>query len=243
MADYAVTNPATGEVLSEYPTATDAQIEEALAAAAHAGRTWGRTASIVERAGLVRRVGELHMERREDLAAIIGREMGKPAEEALGEVDFAAAIYAYYADRAEDFLADEPVDLLGGEGSAVIRRGPYGPLLGIMPWNFPYYQVARFAGPNLAIGNTIVLKHAPQCPESAGAMQQIFTDAGFPHGAYVNIYATNDQVARMIADPRITGVSLTGSERAGSAVAELAGRHLKKVVLELGGSDPFVLLS
>jgi succinate-semialdehyde dehydrogenase/glutarate-semialdehyde dehydrogenase len=116
-------------------------------------------------------------------------------------------------------------------------------LLGIMPWNFPYYQVARFAGPNLIIGNAILLKHAPQCPESAAAIQQIFDDAGFPDGAYVNIYATNEQIEDVIADPRVQGVSLTGSERAGSAVAEIAGRNLKKVVLELGGSDPFVLLS
>ena len=112
-----------------------------------------------------------------------------------------------------------------------------------MPWNYPYYQVARFAGPNLTLGNTILLKHAPQCPESAAAMQQIFDDAGYPEGAYVNIYATNEQVAEIIADPRVQGVSLTGSERAGAAVAEIAGRNLKKVVLELGGSDPFILLS
>jgi succinate-semialdehyde dehydrogenase/glutarate-semialdehyde dehydrogenase len=112
-----------------------------------------------------------------------------------------------------------------------------------MPWNYPYYQVARFAGPNLTLGNTIILKHAPQCPESAAAMQQIFTDAGFPEGAYVNVYATNEQIAEAIADPRVQGVSLTGSERAGAAVAEIAGRNLKKVVLELGGSDPFIVLS
>jgi len=171
------------------------------------------------------------------------REMGKPLEAALGEVDFSAAIYAFYADNAATFLADESITLLGGEGSAVIRRSPYGVLLGIMPWNFPYYQVARFAGPNLAVGNAIVLKHAPQCPESAAAIEQIFRDAGFPQGAYVNVYATNEQVAEIIADPRLAGVSLTGSERAGAAVAEIAGRNLKKVVLELGGSDPFLLLS
>jgi succinate-semialdehyde dehydrogenase/glutarate-semialdehyde dehydrogenase len=112
-----------------------------------------------------------------------------------------------------------------------------------MPWNYPYYQVARFAGPNLTLGNTIVLKHAPQCPESAEAIQQIFDDAGYPAGAYVNVYATNEQIADAIADPRVQGVSLTGSERAGAAVAEIAGRNLKKVVLELGGSDPFIVLS
>ena len=168
--------------------------------------------------------------------------MGKPLDESVGEVDFSAAIYDYYADNAEKFLADEPIDLLDGEGTALIRRSSVGVLLGIMPWNYPYYQVARFAGPNLALGNTIVLKHAPQCPESAAAMQQIFADAGFPEGAYVNVYATNEQIADVIADPRVQGVSLTGSERAGAAVAEIAGRNLKKVVLELGGSDPFIVL-
>jgi succinate-semialdehyde dehydrogenase / glutarate-semialdehyde dehydrogenase len=116
-------------------------------------------------------------------------------------------------------------------------------LLGIMPWNFPYYQVARFGGPNLIIGNTILLKHAPQCPESAEALQELYLEAGFPDGAYVNINASNEQIEWVIADPRVRGVSLTGSERAGAAVAEIAGRNLKKVVLELGGSDPFILLS
>ena len=139
-------------------------------------------------------------------------------------------------------MADEPIELLGGEGSAVVRRSSLGVLLGIMPWNFPYYQVARFAGPNLIIGNTILLKHAPQCPQSAEAMEQMFADAGFPDGAYVNIYATNEQIEWVIADPRVRGVSVTGSERAGAAVAEIAGRNLKKVVLEIGGSDPFIVL-
>lgn len=243
MSVYAVTDPATGEVVEEYPTATDAEVQAAIAAAAAASRDWARTTTVAERAALVRRVAELHNERADELAALIVREMGKPLEDAAGEVAFGASIYAYYADNAEKLLADEPIDLLDGAGDAVIRRSPYGVLIGIMPWNFPYYQVARFAGPNLCIGNTILLKHAPQCPASAAAIQEIFTDAGFPTGAYVNIYATNEQVARIIGDPRVAGVSLTGSERAGAAVAEIAGRNLKKVVLELGGSDPFLLLS
>jgi succinate-semialdehyde dehydrogenase/glutarate-semialdehyde dehydrogenase len=243
MSMYAVTNPATGEIVREYPTASDAEIERAIAAAAAAFQEWSKNSTVAQRAALVRRVGELHAERRQQLAEIINREMGKPLDQALGEVDFSAGIYQYYADNAERFLADEPVDLLDGEGTAVIRRRPVGALLGIMPWNYPYYQVARFAGPNLALGNTIVLKHAPQCPESAEAIQQIFHDAGYPDGAYVNVYATNEQIATAIADPRIQGVSLTGSERAGTAVAEIAGRNLKKVVLELGGSDPFIVLS
>ncbi|MEW5809194.1 MAG: NAD-dependent succinate-semialdehyde dehydrogenase [Actinomycetota bacterium] len=240
---YAVVDPSTGELVKEYPTATDEQIEQAIAAADKAHREWSRTSSVADRAALIRRVAELHEERKEDLARIIGREMGKPLDQSIGEVEFSAAIYTYYADNAEKFLADEPIDLLDGEGSALIRRSSVGVLLGIMPWNYPYYQVARFAGPNLTIGNTIVLKHAPQCPESAEALQKIFTDAGFPEGAYVNVYATNEQIAEAIADPRVQGVSLTGSERAGAAVAEIAGRNLKKVVLELGGSDPFIVLS
>ena len=240
---YAVTNPATGEVLREYPTATDAEMEQAIAAAAKAYKEWSVNSTVAERAALTRRVGELHTERREQLAEIMVREMGKPLDQALGEIDFSAAIYEFYADNAEKFLADEPIELLAGEGSAVIVRRPVGVILGIMPWNFPEYQVARFAGPNLTLGNTVVLKHAPQCPESAEALQKIFDDAGFPKGAYVNVYATNEQIAAAIADPRIQGVSLTGSERAGAAVAEIAGRNLKKVVLELGGSDPFILFS
>ena len=198
---------------------------------------------MAQRAALIRKVAALHTERRQQLAEIINREMGKEIDSALGEIDFSAAIYEYYADNAEKFLADETIDLLDGEGSAIIRRGPVGVLLGIMPWNYPYYQVARFAGPNLTLGNTIVLKHAPQCPESAAAIQKIYDDAGFPKGAYVNVYATNEQIAEAIADPRVQGVSLTGSERAGAAVAEIAGRNLKKVVLELGGCDPFIVLS
>ncbi len=243
MSDYAVVNPATGETVRTYPTITDAELDAAIAAAYQTHREWSRSSTVAERAALIRRVGELHFERRQELAEIIVREMGKPIEQALAEVDFCSEIYGYYADNAEVFMKDEPIKLLAGEGSAFIRRSSLGVLLGIMPWNFPYYQVARFAGPNLVIGNTILLKHAPQCPESAAAIEQIFHDAGFPTGAYINIYATNDQIARVIADPRVQGVSLTGSERAGAAVAEIAGRNLKKVVLELGGSDPFILLS
>src|ERR1700754_4588347 len=242
-AMYAVVDPSTGELVKEYPTATDEQIEQAVAAATKAHREWGRGTAVADRAALIRRVAELHTERKDELAKIIQREMGKPYDQSVGEVEFSASIYEYYADNAEKFLADEPIDLLDGDGSALIRRSSVGVLLGIMPWNYPYYQVARFAGPNLVLGNTIVLKHAPQCPESAAALQQIFADAGYPEGAYVNVYATNEQIAEAIADPRVQGVSLTGSERAGAAVAEIAGRNLKKVVLELGGSDPFILLS
>ncbi len=243
MTLYAVTDPATGKLVREYPTATAADMERAISSATQAYRDWSANSTLAEKVSLTRRVAELHRERREELAAIMHREMGKKLEQALGEVGFSAAIYDFYADNAEHFLADEPIELLGGEGSAVVQRRPVGVLLGIMPWNYPVYQVARFAGPNLTLGNTIVLKHAPQCPESAEALEAIFRDAGYPTGAYVNVYATNEQIADAIADPRIQGVSLTGSERAGAAVAEIAGRNLKKVVLELGGSDPFIVLS
>ena len=242
MTSYAVINPATGEAVKTYDTITDAELTAALIAADDA-HTWSRSVTVDERAALLRRVAELHLERRQELAEIIVREMGKPMEQALGEVDFSADIYAYYADNATDLLKDEAITLLAGEGSALIRRSSLGVLLGIMPWNFPYYQVARFAGPNLIIGNTILLKHAEQCPESAAAIAQIMLDAGFPEGAYTNLYASHDQISTVIADKRVQGVSLTGSERAGAAIAEIAGRNLKKVVLELGGSDPFILLS
>lgn len=242
MTDYAVVNPATGETLTTYDTFTDAQIEEALAAADAAHRDWSRSSTVAERAALVRRAAQLHRERREELADIFVREMGKPREAALGEVDFAADIAEYYADQAESIMADQPIAILG-EGSAIIRRDSLGPLLGIMPWNFPAYQIVRFAAPNLIVGNTILLKPAPQCPESSNAIADIYRAAGFPDGAYQNVLATNEQIAGIIADPRVQGVSLTGSERAGAAVAEVAGRNLKKVALELGGSDPFIVLS
>ncbi len=240
MSVYAVTNPTTGIVEATYPTATDADIASALNRSDTAFGTW-HTSEITERAALLNRVADLYQERRDELAGIITREMGKPIVQSGKEIDITVSIYRYYAANGEKFLADEELEVASG-GTALVRKEGVGVLLGIMPWNFPYYQVARFAAPNLMNGNTILLKHAPQCPESALAMEAIFTDAGAPDGAYVNIFATNDQAAEIIADPRIQGVSLTGSERAGSAVAEVAGRNLKKVVLELGGSDPFLVL-
>ena len=238
--NYQVTNPATGKIESEYPTATDAEIAAILASAASGYASW-KTTDIAHRAQIVARVGQLHAERADELAAIITREMGKPTRQAKGEVLFTASIYKYYADNAAELLKDQPLHS-NTSGTAVVRKTSIGPVLGIMPWNYPYYQVARFAAPNLMIGNTIVLKHAPQCPESATAMEQIFHEAGLPADAYINVFASNEQAATMIADPRIAGVSVTGSERAGSAVAALAGQHLKKVVLELGGSDPYIVL-
>ena len=242
MSDYAVVNPATGETIKEYPTITDDELRGAIERADGAYKNWTPSSTAAERAAIIRKVADLHSERREELARIIVGEMGKPVEQALMEVDFAAEIYGFYADNAEELMADEQVKHFGGDGTAIVRRSAFGTLLGIMPWNFPYYQVARFAGPNIVIGNPILLKHAPQCPESAEAIQKIYDDAGAPAGVYNNIYATNDQIEWVIADPRVHGVSVTGSERAGAAVAEIAGRNLKKVVLELGGSDPFIVL-
>ncbi|HWO48451.1 MAG TPA: NAD-dependent succinate-semialdehyde dehydrogenase [Solirubrobacterales bacterium] len=243
MSNYAVVNPATGDKVKEYPDISDDELDAAIGKSWDTHREWSLSKTPAERAALIQRVADLHIERRDALAEIAVREMGKPTEQALGEIDFCGDIYGYYAERAEQFLADEPIDLLAGEGTAVIRKSAMGPLIGIMPWNFPYYQVARFAGPNLIVGNTILLKPAPQCPESAEAIQAIYDDAGFPAGAYQTILASNEQIAEAIADPRVRGVSVTGSERAGSAVAEVAGRNLKKVVLEMGGSDPFILLA
>ncbi|MBB6627159.1 NAD-dependent succinate-semialdehyde dehydrogenase [Nocardioides sp. KIGAM211] len=240
MSDYQVVNPATAEVENEFETATDAEIQDVLARSHAAYADW-RTTSKEERTKVLLRVADLYDERADELATIIAREMGKPLKEGKGELQLVASIYRYYANEGPGLLADTPLSPSMG-GDALVRKEPVGPLLGIMPWNFPYYQVARFAAPNLMIGNTIILKHAPQCPESALAIEQIFHDAGLPRDAYVNVFATNDQSADIIADDRVVGVSVTGSERAGSAVAEIAGRNLKKVVLELGGSDPFIVL-
>lgn len=242
MSKYAVINPATGETERSYPTATDAEVELAIAKADEAHREWSRKSTVAERAALVRRMAELHRERRQELAEIIVREMGKPLEAALGEVDFAADIAEFYADQAETIMADQPLEILG-EGTAVVRRASLGALIGVMPWNFPAYQIVRFAAPNLVVGNTILLKPASQCPASTEFIEKIYLDAGFPAGAFQSLLASADQIATAIADPRVHGVSVTGSERAGAAVAEVAGRNLKKVALELGGSDPFILLS
>ncbi|NUU31727.1 NAD-dependent succinate-semialdehyde dehydrogenase [Arthrobacter sp. C9C5] len=240
MTAYKTVNPATGETEKEFPLATKEEVETALAAAQQAFLEW-RKAPVEERTKVIARVAELYRERQDELARLIAKEMGKPVVEARGEVKLVASIYDYYATEGPEFLKDERLEVKGG-GDALVRSTPIGPLLGIMPWNYPYYQVARFAAPNLVLGNTILLKHAGSCPQSALAIEEIFHDAGLPKGAYTNLFLDNDQVAEIIADSRVQGVSLTGSERAGAAVAEVAGRNLKKYVLELGGSDPFIVL-
>src|SRR6201986_362165 len=235
---YQVTDPATGEVTETFPFATDAEVEEALAAATEAFAEW-KLRPVAERAAIVKRIAELFTERATDLAALITKEMGKRPGQAVGEAEFCTDIFNYYADNGPGLIANKP---LPGHDTARVEYRPVGPVLGVMPWNYPYYQVARFAAPNLIVGNPVILKHAENCPTSALAIAQIMKDAGVPDGVYINLFATHEQVATMIADPRLRGVSLTGSERAGTVVAETAGRNLKKVVLELGGSDPYIIL-
>lgn len=236
---YTVTDPATGELIEKIENATDEEVREAIGRVHHGYLSWRRR-SVAERATIVSRAADLFAERADELAAIMTLEMGKRINEGRGEIGVVVDIFRYYADNGPALLADEPLEIRGGR--AVITKNPIGALLGVMPWNFPCYQIARFAAPNLVLGNTILLKHASICPRSAAAFERVLHDAGVPEDAYVNIFASSRQIPGILADPRIQGVSLTGSERAGISVAAEAGKHLKKVVLELGGSDPLILL-
>ncbi|MGW9630608.1 NAD-dependent succinate-semialdehyde dehydrogenase [Agromyces sp. NPDC055520] len=240
MAKYRVQNPATGEIVETFEAATDEQIEQTLAAADSTYREW-RECSVQERAAAVKRVAELFIERKDELARLIAVEMGKSIAESLDEVEFAASIIDYYAVYGPGLITEHEIPSTI-PGKAVIEQLPVGALLGVMPWNFPYYQVARFAAPNLVLGNTIILKHADICARSALTIQEIMEEAGVPVGGYQNVFASHDQIATMIADPRVQGVSLTGSERAGAIIGAQAGTHLKKCVLELGGIDAMVVL-
>jgi succinate-semialdehyde dehydrogenase/glutarate-semialdehyde dehydrogenase len=238
-APYRSVNPATGELLAEFPSTTDVEVESAVAAAAAAYRTWGST-PVEVRAGLVGRAADLFEERADELARTVTLEVGKPLAESRDEVLFTVAILRYYAAEGPALTAESELSFSGGR--ATLQRLPIGPLLGVMPWNYPYYQVARFVAPNLVLGNTVLLKHAESCPRSALAIEQVLSDAGLPAGVFGNIFARHDQVAAIIADPRVQGVSFTGSERAGTIIGALAGQNLKKAVLELGGSDPYIVL-
>jgi len=240
MAKYRVQNPATGEIVETFESATDAQVEQSLVAADTAYREW-REQSVQHRAGVVRRVAEIFAERREELAGIIALEMGKSIAESLDEVDFATAIIDYYGVYGPGLITDYEIPSTI-PGKAVVEHLPIGALLGVMPWNFPYYQVARFAAPNLVLGNTIMLKHADICAKSNLVIQEIMEAAGVPVGGYQALFVSHDQIGTIIADPRVQGVSLTGSERAGAIIGAQAGTHLKKCVLELGGIDPMVVL-
>lgn len=240
MTTYVTANPATGSIEKEFPELTDSEVEGVLVRSHAAFADW-RATDVADRAAILVKIAEAYKERSQELAETIAKEMGKPVAQAIGEIKLCGMIYTWYAQNGPDLLAEEVLDPQGAQES-VVETVPVGSIVGVMPWNYPYYQVARFVAPNLMVGNTIVLKHAPICAASAALMEEIFHAAGVPTDAYINVYATNDQVATMIADPRVQGISLTGSERAGAAVAEVAGRNLKKAVLELGGSDPFIVL-
>jgi succinate-semialdehyde dehydrogenase/glutarate-semialdehyde dehydrogenase len=237
---YQVTDPSTGAVMETFEYATDIELENMLATSATAYARW-KDVPIAERSEVVKRIGALFAERAEELARIATQEMGKPVSEGVEEAQFCQAIFEYFATEGPTLAADQPIKTFSG-ARAVVQKLPVGPLLGIMPWNFPYYQIARFAAPNLMLGNTIVLKHAESVPRSALAVEKIMIDAGVPTGVYQNVFASHSHIERIISDSRIQGVSLTGSERAGAIVAALAGKNLKKCVLELGGSDPMLVL-
>lgn len=240
MSTFAIENPSTGKTEDTFERIDDSARDGILDRSTNAFASWRQT-SIDERAAILFRVAELYEDRKAELAEHIGREMGKLTRWAEAEIDIVADIYRWYAAHAHELLADEHLPAQNAQKS-VVKKEPLGPLLGIMPWNFPYYQVARFAAPNLLLGNTIVLKHASICPLSSQACQDILEEAGLPKGAYINIYASGSQMDAFVADPRIKGVSLTGSEGAGAAVAKTAGENYKKSVLELGGNDPFIVL-
>ncbi len=233
-------SPYSGEILGEYPYLEAEQIDECVARAHAAFERW-RATDVHERAAVVLRASEIVRDRADTLARTISEEMGKLIGEARWEVAVSADILGYYGSKGPGFLEPEPIDA-AGVGEAVLLHQPLGVLLGIEPWNFPLYQVVRLAAPNLVAGNTVLLKHASLCPRSALEIQRVFTDAGAPEGVYTNLFLRTRDVERVIAHPAVQGVALTGSDAAGAAVAEQAGRHLKKCVLELGGNDPFVVL-
>ncbi|GAB3360007.1 NAD-dependent succinate-semialdehyde dehydrogenase [Modestobacter lapidis] len=236
---YATVNPYTGKTEQEFPFLAGDEIDGVIETAHAAFLDWRRRTP-TERAAVVKKAAALMRERQGDLAALITREMGKRIQEAAGEVQLAASILDYYADNGPRFLETRPIDVLKGE--AVVVNEPTGVLLAIEPWNYPLYQVVRVAGPNLVLGNTILLKHAELNPQCALALEQLFRDAGAPEGVYTNVFLRIADVEQVIAHRHVEGVTLTGSERAGRSVAQLAGKHLKKSVLELGGSDPFIVL-
>lgn len=237
-AEFQALNPATGEVIAYFPEATATEIEEAVGSAQRAYVDWGSASSIEHRATVLNKTALLLRDRKDELSLLATKEVGKLLTEAEEEIELCAQIFEYYSTNGPRFLADEPLDYEG----AVLQRRPLGPILGIMPWNYPYYQIVRFAAPNLMLGNTLLVKPAPSCPLSALAIEKLLLDAGLPLGAYQTLFAGVEQTAGLVSDPRVQGVSLTGSERAGTAVGALAGAGLKKHVLELGGSDAFIVL-
>ena len=234
---YESVNPYTGELLKSFSLHTDQQMESALCRADARFRSFG---TLGERTAVLKKAADLMIERREKLAALITLEMGKLIRESRQEVDLSAAILAYYAEHAKSFLANQPIESAVGE--AWVELGPIGVLVGVEPWNYPYYQLVRFVGPNFALGNTILMKHASGIPQCALAFEEVLIDAGAPDGAYVNLFLSNEQVATLIEDTRVQGVALTGSEKAGESLASQAGKQLKKSTMELGGNDAFIVL-
>ncbi|MFQ5487221.1 MAG: NAD-dependent succinate-semialdehyde dehydrogenase [Gammaproteobacteria bacterium] len=233
-------NPATGETFAVIDAWDEARLETALAAAAGAAAAWaGRP--LAQRCELLRRSAEVLRVRRDELARLITCEMGKLITEARAEIEKCALVCDYYADQAPAFLADELIP--SDAGRSFVAHQPLGTVLAVMPWNFPFWQVFRFAAPALAAGNTGLLKHASNVPQCALAIESVFREAGVPEGVFRTLMITSDQVAGVIADGRVHAVTLTGSEAAGREVAACAGRYLKKTVLELGGSDPFIVLA
>ncbi|TDE02639.1 NAD-dependent succinate-semialdehyde dehydrogenase [Flavobacterium hiemivividum] len=233
------TNPATNKVLKSFDEMTDKQLETAIEKSNSVFQEWKKI-SYGDRAKILHKVAELMRKKKSELAKLITLEMGKVIAQAESEIDLSASILDYYADNAADFLADKKLNPESGE--AFIRNSPIGVLFGVMPWNFPFYQVVRFAAPNIMVGNTILLKHASIVPQCAIAMEELFKEAKAPEGLYINLMLSGKRSSALISDDRIKGVSLTGSEGAGSSIAAAAGKNLKKSVLELGGSDAFIIL-
>ncbi|RTY97259.1 NAD-dependent succinate-semialdehyde dehydrogenase [Flavobacterium sp. RSP49] len=233
------TNPATNKVLKSFDEMTDKQVDDAIAQAANTFQDWKKT-SYPERASVLKKVASLMREKKTALATLITLEMGKLFSQAEGEVELSANILDYYAKNGEAFLADKKLEPELGE--AIIRSSPIGVLLGVQPWNFPFYQVARFIAPNIMVGNTILIKHASMVPQCAIAIQDLFKEAQAPIGLYTNLLISGKRASAIVSDKRIKGVSLTGSEAAGASLAAEAGKNLKKSVLELGGNDALIVL-
>ena len=237
---YQTTNPYNGEVGKIFDEISDAQLEASIKAADDCFRNHWRKTSFEERKAILKRAASIMRERSQGFAELISLEMGKLIAQSQGEVALCAAILDYYADHAEAFLA--PEQLASSRGEAMVESSPLGVLFGVEPWNFPYYQLVRFAAPNLMAGNVVLVKHASNVPQCALAFEGLLSDAGAPPGAYTNLFVSKDQIGRIIDDDRVRGVALTGSEGAGAVVAARAGKNLKKTTLELGGSDAFIVL-
>ncbi|MFZ4573853.1 MAG: NAD-dependent succinate-semialdehyde dehydrogenase [Phycisphaerales bacterium] len=235
----ATVNPFTNETLKSFVELTPADLETAVAAAHSQSGLWRRT-SHAHRAALLSKVAAALRSRAKELSVLLTTEMGKLIAESAGEIELSAAIFDYYADNGEAFLADRP--LQPEHGDALVRTSPLGVVLGVEPWNFPFYQVARFAAPNIMIGNVVLLKHASNVPQCAIAIEDIFRAAGAPSGLYTNLLIPGRHISTLLDDPRVKAASLTGSEAAGASLASCAGKNLKKSVLELGGSDAFIVL-